>query len=247
MHLNSIDVDSDENLLVSCRNTHTIYKINRTTGAIMWRLGGKHSNFQIAPTAAFAWQHDARRRADGTISIFDNNIKASRAIVLTVDETHHTVRLQRAYQHPASLFATSQGNVQTLPNGNILVGWGNQPYISEFAETGKLLFDARLGQGYMSYRAFRMPWTGQGPGSPAVATARAAAHTSVYVSWSGDTRVAKWTVLAGTSAGSLAEVASVARAGFETTISIPPAYTHVQVQASDATGTLLATTNPTAV
>ena len=247
VHLNSIDVDSDENLLVSCRNTHTIYKINRTTGAIIWRIGGKHSDFQIAQAAAFAWQHDARRRPDGTISIFDNGTKVSRAIVLAVDETHHTVALQRTYQHPASLFAISQGDAQTLPNGNVLVGWGTQPYISEFTEAGELVFDARLGAGYISYRAFRMPWTGEGPGSPAVATARTSASTKVYVSWNGDTRVAKWSVLAGTSATSLAQVASVARTGFETTISIPATYTHVQVQAHDATATLLATTKPTAV
>ena len=92
-----------------------------------------------------------------------------------------------------------------------------------------------------------MPWTGKGPGSPAVATERTSTRTNVFVSWNGDTRVAKWTVLAGASATALVPVASVARTGFETTIGIPTTFRHVQVQAHDAAGTLLAATNPTAI
>ena len=49
VHANSIDVDRDGNLLVSARNTSTIYKIDRTTGAILWRLGGTRSDFSMGP------------------------------------------------------------------------------------------------------------------------------------------------------------------------------------------------------
>jgi hypothetical protein len=72
VHLNSIDVDLDGNLLVSSRNTHTVYKIDRRSGEIIWRLGGKHSDFAMGAGATFAWQHDPRRQADGTLTIFDN-------------------------------------------------------------------------------------------------------------------------------------------------------------------------------
>ena len=60
-HINSVDLDSDGNLLVSSRSTHTVYKIDRS-GKILWRLGGKHSDFAMAPGSAFAWQHDVRRQ-----------------------------------------------------------------------------------------------------------------------------------------------------------------------------------------
>ena len=40
-HLNSIDVDHDDNLLVSARETSTVYKIDRNSGEIIWRLGGR--------------------------------------------------------------------------------------------------------------------------------------------------------------------------------------------------------------
>src|SRR5215211_6791952 len=73
-HINSIDVDHDGNLLVSARETFAVYKIDRKTGEVMWRLGGKKSDFEMGPGARFAFQHDARRLPDGTLTIFDNGM-----------------------------------------------------------------------------------------------------------------------------------------------------------------------------
>ncbi len=247
VHLNSIAVDNDQQLLVSSRNTHTIYKIDRATGEIIWRLGGKHSDFSLAPDAVFAWQHDARRQADGSITLLDNGDRVSRALVLAVDERNRRVTVRRAYTHPAGLHATSQGNVQILPNGNVLVGWGAEPYVSEFAPDGELVFDALLGVGYVSYRAFRMPWIGDGDATPAIAAQRGARHTDVYVSWNGDTRTAYWTALAGTAAHNLMPIGRVARTGFETGMRIPAQLTRVQVRASDASGRTLAQSRIAAV
>ncbi|MGH2851615.1 MAG: arylsulfotransferase family protein, partial [Solirubrobacteraceae bacterium] len=199
VHLNSIGVDTDENLLVSSRNTHTIYKIDRRTGAVIWRLGGKHSNFDLDSAAQFAWQHDARRQPDGTITLFDNGQSVSRAAILSVDEKALRVSLKRSYTHPSpNLHALSQGNVQVLPNGNVLVGWGAQPYVSEFSSAGELLFDARLGTDYVSYRAYRAPWVGEGGGVPDAVLRREGGALVAYASWNGDTRVARWVVNAGT-------------------------------------------------
>jgi hypothetical protein len=252
VHLNSIAVDLDQNLLVSSRNTQTIYKLDRRSGEIIWRLGGKHSDFAIAGDATFAWQHDARRQPDGSISIFDNGYGgASRALLLSVDEPGRGVKLKRSFTRPTPTFSDSQGNVEVLPNGNVFVGWGAQPYVSEFAPTGELIFDAQLGSRYISYRAYRAPWAGLGVGAPAVAARRGSAQTSVYVSWNGDTRVAWWTVLAGegSSAGlrSLRPVARTARTGFETLIEVPATVTHLRVRASDRAGGTLATSSPLAV
>jgi hypothetical protein len=72
LHINSIDVDHDDNLLVSARKISAVYKIDRETGEILWRLGGKKSDFEMGRGTRFAYQHDARRLPDGTISIFDN-------------------------------------------------------------------------------------------------------------------------------------------------------------------------------
>jgi outer membrane protein assembly factor BamB len=68
-HINSIDVDHDNNLLISARETSALYKIDRKTGEVMWRLGGKKSDFEIAEGARFAFQHDARRLPDGNLHL----------------------------------------------------------------------------------------------------------------------------------------------------------------------------------
>jgi hypothetical protein len=239
VHLNSIAVDRDGNLLVSARSTHTVYKVDRRTGAIIWRLGGKRSDFALAPNAVFRWQHDARRQPDGSITLFDNGDALSRAVVLDVDEVARRATLRRAYTHPAGLFAGSQGNVQVLPNGNVLVGWGAQPYVSEFTADGDMIFDARLATGYISYRAYRAPWSARAPGVPAVVVRRAATRTDVHVSWNGATGVTHWTVLSGAAGAAI--VGTAPRSGFETVIRVPQGLRALRVAANDASGRVLAT------
>jgi outer membrane protein assembly factor BamB len=248
VHLNSLDIDVDGNLLVSSRNTHTVYKIDRRSGEIIWRLGGKHSDFAMGAGATFAWQHDVRIHPGGTMTIFDNEGSPfvaggqSRALVLDVDERRMTATLRQQYRHPKALASSSKGSVQLLPNGNVFVGWAAEPFISEFSPSGELLFDARLGDSYIFYRAFRLPWAGSPSGAPAVATERSGANTNVYVSWNGDTRVERWTALAGSDPSKLTAVATVARSGFETAIRIPGKLTKLRLRGTDASGATITTT-----
>jgi hypothetical protein len=246
VHLNSIDVDSDGQLLVSSRNTHTIYKIDRRSGEIIWRLGGRHTNFAMGPGAQFAWQHDARRQVDGTITAFDNQGSPgggpqSRAIVLAVDERNRTATLQRQYLHPLALQASSCGSVRVLPGGNLFVGWGAQPFVSEFSPGGELLFDARFGAGYSGYRAFRIPWSATGEAQPSLAARRHRTGATVWVSWNGDTEVVRWLVLAGGRSGALKPLAAAPRSAFETAIEIAGQPQRLAVRGLDARGRVLAT------
>ena len=71
-HLNSVKLDTDGNLLISSRHTWTVYKVNRTTGAIIWRLGGKKSDFTLGAGLPFAWQHDVEAVDAQTVRMFDN-------------------------------------------------------------------------------------------------------------------------------------------------------------------------------
>lgn len=247
VHLNSIAVDHDQNLLVSSRNTHTIYKLDRRTGSIIWRLGGKRSDFSVSAEADFAWQHDARRQPDGTITMFDNGDRLSRAIALNVDEVHRRVTLRRAYTHPGNLHSDSQGNVQVLPGGNVLVGWGAQPYVSEFAPSGELLFDAVLARNYESYRAYRVPWAGLGNGTPTVVTQRSRSHTEAFVSWNGDTRVVRWVALSGSDASTLSPIGSIARTGFETGMRLSRNVVRLAIRGVDASGATVGTSKLVAV
>jgi hypothetical protein len=148
------------------------------------------------------------------------------------------------YLHPgAPLFAESQGDMQALPNGDWFVGWGQVPYLSEFSAAGTLLFDASMPAGYESYRALRFPWTGTPLDPPAlVVRASAGAHVTAYVSWNGATQVARWELVAGTSARRLAIVSELPRAGFETAfaLSVHPGERFVAARAIDSAGDVLA-------
>ncbi len=254
-HGNAIEVDTDGHLLVSARNTSTIYKVDRGTGEVIWRMGGKRSDFTIAPEAAFGWQHDVRRQADGTITLFDNAHESaddttghpSRALVIRADESARTVVLVKAYPHPTPLLVSSQGNVQLLPSGELFVGWGSTPWFTQFAAGGDTVFDATFPAAKQSYRAFRFAWSGQPVEPPVMAVERHdGGSISAYASWNGHTGVATWDVLAGPSASSLRVVATAQRSGFETAIDASTADAFLAVQARDAGGTVLGGSTPVA-
>ncbi len=245
-HINSIDLDHDGNLLVSSRTTSTVYKIDRKSGDIIWRLGGKKSDFEMGPSARFAYQHDARRQPDGTLTIFDNGIlnvnDQSYGLVLDLDEDKMTAIPVREYPHPEGRLAGTQGNVQVLPNGNVFIGWGSNPLFSEFSRDGELLFNASFPPEVESYRAFRFPWGGQPSDQPSVvAERRPYGEVTLYASWNGATEVATWEVLAGPNLDELEVVASAPRKGFETAITVETTEAYVGVRAKNGSGRVLGT------
>jgi Arylsulfotransferase (ASST) len=253
-HINSIDLAPDGSLLVSARNTWTVYDINSSSGQIAWRLGGKHSSFAMGPGASTAWQHDARELANGTISIFDNGSspkvhQQSRGIVVSLSAQRRTATLASQLLRPSPLLSESQGNMQALPNGDWFIGWGQIPDFSELSATGQLLFDAHFPPGDQSYRDFRFAWTGTPVHAPAFAVAPGAGGGTVYASWNGATLVDGWRVLAGASSADLTPVAQAPRGGFETAIPLPPTTVgpYMTVQALDAVGAVIGTARTTTI
>ncbi len=248
-HINSIDVEHDGDLLVDSRNTWAAYDVDPKTGQVRWELGGKHSSFKMGPGTSTAWQHDAVQQPDGAITFFDNGASPqvhpqSRAIEVTLDTANMTATLTRRYEHQNPLVADSQGNVQALPGGDWMVGWGQAGYLSEIDGAGQVLFNAHLPPGWESYRTFALPWSGQPTQPPAVAgVAATGAHggATVYASWNGATEVASWRVLAGASATGLTPVSTAAKTAFETAISLPAsaAGSYVAVQALNGAGTVI--------
>jgi hypothetical protein len=248
-HINSIDVDADGNLLVSARNTWAVYKIHRKTGKVLWRLGGKRSDFRMGPGTRFAWQHDARHHDEGRlISIFDNSAeppvaRRSRAIVIALDRRARYAGLAREYAHPRGLLAPFMGNAQVLRNGNVVVGWGGLPYITEFHRNGRVRFDARLPRGGMNYRAFRFPWVGRPQEPPRLVRRTVAGRRRLYVSWNGATEVAAWRVESGAGADQLDAAVTRPRQGFETSFPVPPSGRFAAAVALDVRGRVLGRSN----
>lgn len=224
-HPNSIEVDDDGDLLVSARNTWAVYKISRSTGDVTWRLGGTKSDFALGDGVEFFWQHDARRQPDGTVSLFDNaaappQAQRSRGMVLELDTDAMRAELVAEYVHPAGLLSDNQGSMQVLDDGRVLIGWGSQPFTSEFDADGEWITDWRTPEAVQSYRAYLDDWVGRPDERPALAVRpNSARGVLVYASWNGATEVKRWRVLAGQRASDLSEVVTVPRGGFETAIS----------------------------
>jgi hypothetical protein len=246
-HVNSAKLDTDGNILVSSRHTWTVYKINRTTGAIIWRLGGKKSDFALGPGLPFAWQHDVEAADAQTLRIFDNEsdgtpvLPSSRALWVTHNDTTMTATIARSIVHPRGLSAFAEGSVEDLPNGDAFVEWGILGGVSEFNAAGQLVFDASQASTFGSYRGFRFPWTAA-PSTLPAATALQKPDGSLVVEalWNGATNVASWEVLGGPSADALTTLATGPWNGFNTAFAVAAANT-VEVVALDPTGAVIAT------
>jgi hypothetical protein len=240
-HINSIDADPDGYLTISARRTSAVYKVDRKTGEIAWRLGGKNSDFEMGPGTRMYWQHDVRCHSANIITIFDNGRVTSdgqsRGIVVEVDEDAMKATLVGEYVRPQKTLSDTQGNVQVLPSGHVFVGWGSEPYFSEFSRDGELLFDASFPPEVESYRAFRCPWKGEPQTRPAIVAERGEGDdVEIYVSWNGATEVAAWRVLSGPGPGELRPVGSFPNAGFETTATLQAEGPYFAVKAEDDSG-----------
>ena len=164
-HANSIDMTTDGNLLLSCRHLDAVVKINAQTGDIIWRLGGKKSDF-VFPNDPFggpSHQHCARMLSDGNVTMFDNgnlhNPQISRAIEYQLNETSvpKTATLVWQFTNDPPLFNVATGSVQRLANGNTFIGWGqiSNPAATEVAPDGTKVLELALPPGMFSYRAFK--------------------------------------------------------------------------------------------
>ncbi len=245
-HLNSIDVQPSGNVFISSRSTWAGYQIEAGSGKVLWRLGGLESSFKMGPGTKTAWQHDGRIASNGDVTFFDNGSnppvhQQSRAVRIALDFKTHQARLRSLYTHPNPLLSVSQGNMQTLPDGNTVVGYGAIPEISEFAKDGTLLFDAHLPFVMSSYRGVRSPWSGRPLSPPIVVAAlnNTGEETIVHASWNGATDVASWRVLAGTGPESLHAQAAIPASDFEGSTILPKKYACAQVQALDRAGRVL--------
>ncbi len=244
-HFNSISPGPSGDVLLSARNTWTLYDVDIRSGAIRWRLGGSHSSFHGSGTR-FYWQHDAEWQPNGLISVFDNGStppkeKQSRGLLIEPSTATHTATLRKVLTNPSrTLLAESQGNMLSLPGGDWLLGYGRLPDFTEYDASGHVLLDGSLGRNVQDFRTTLSPWTGRPQSPPSVLAKASGAATSVAVSWNGATEVASWRVLAGASASALAPVTTAPKSGFETTIAVGGG-PYVQVQALDSSGNVIGT------
>lgn len=216
-HINSVDKDPLGNYLISSRYLHALLYIDGETGDVLWALGGRSNMFEdltdssnnpdLRPATLMAKQHHARWRDDyKSITLFDNgNIDTSPSLGMwiDIDVDAMTVQTRQTYIAPNRQFGESQGSMQVLANGNVLIGFGHEAQYTEFTRDGKPLCDIHFGprSGFRtssveSYRVFKHEWVGQPDTKPEVLVEVDAVTDQVdlYVSWMGSTEVKRWRI-----------------------------------------------------
>ena len=253
-HVNSIDLGANGTFLVSMRDTWAAYLVDIESGKIEWTLGGRSSSFKLGEGAAFEWQHDVKLQGASSVSLYDdhccqltgggtyvNPTGSSRGIVLKLDRQARRATLAAQYTRGQGFDAAYMGDTQPLANGNVFVGWGSEPYFSEYSRSGRLLFEGELPGPNLTYRATLEQWVGQPLSPPLGAARRSGAGTTVYASWNGATEVASWRVLAGPGGAPRSVLATHAKSGFETAIPVGGTAASFQLQALDAGGRVIGT------
>lgn len=232
VHLNSIDKNDDGNYLISARHTDTVYLISGEDGKIIWRLGGKKNDFDMA--FQFSGQHHARfmsvNATHMVLSLFNNgaddwtmNEQTSSAIYIELDLETMKARLLNQYIRPDGKSTRKRGSMQTLPNSNVFVCWSWKGYISEFNHDGDLLMEASFASDrFDTYRAHKFPWSSQPAAPPTLVSSWYGVNgseklTVFYVSWNGATDVKFWRFYAQANESSeRVELHTVPKSGFET-------------------------------
>ncbi|KIK52283.1 hypothetical protein GYMLUDRAFT_251327 [Collybiopsis luxurians FD-317 M1] len=195
-HINSIQKLDDGNYFISSRHCHTLYLVS-PSGEVIWRMGGKISDFTFGPGANFSWQHHARMHDSRTISVFNNGA--------TGWEQDFPFSQGLLFKYDMS-FMTAQGSVQLLEDRYSLVGWGQQPYFSQHDEHGEILWSAQFGLNSTAYRVFFHDWVGRPKTPPSVHVSNTSSFTNVtiYAWWNDATEITAWQLL-GANASSTAK------------------------------------------
>ena len=252
VHGNSVEWDHDGNIIISSRFLDEVTKISRETGEIIWRLGGKANQFTfIGDGEPFFDQHDARRLENGHLTLYDNRSAQgstySRGVEYELDEEAMTARRVWEYRSGGDSASFAMGNVQRLPNGNSLIGWGAlTPTLTEVTPGGEKAFEMMLGPYEdpdwlgATYRAFRFPWEGAPTTRPRLVARPEMTETAVYYSWNGATAVDAWRLYGGSAPDDLALVDTQARDGFETRSAVTDSdLCYFRVEALDAENAVL--------
>lgn len=162
-HGNSIDEDSDGNLLLSFRHLNAVYKIDRQTGKVLWQLGGKTSSFTFTNDGGFSGQHDVRRLPNGHIALFDNaNMAAppriSRAVEYELDTVNWLAKKVWEYQYTPGFFSRAMAGHQTTPERLHAIGYGlvfrPNPSAVLVDDAGSLISELFFADSVMSYRSY---------------------------------------------------------------------------------------------
>ncbi|KAJ5688982.1 hypothetical protein N7462_003374 [Penicillium macrosclerotiorum] len=261
-HMNSIQKWGDY-YLVNSRHLWRTFLVDRE-GSVVWSIDGENGgDFGSLPAnGTFSWQHMARIHSvsstQAQLSYFANNLDTATSTVpskgltflLTLPPSlkNPPVLVTDFYDHLYPVSSAAEGSFFSLPNGNTLMGYGDEPYIKEYGPSGDVRWSAQFA-GYdlgQSYRVYKQEWHATPSTRPSLVVTTALAEDNLsqcagsssrlrgYVSWNGATDVDKYQVYAGKSSNSLKSLGQIDKKGFETKFSLPEDVSVVQVAAIQA-------------
>ncbi len=165
VHWNSIEAAGDNAVIASFRNLDAVYKIRKSTGEIIWKLGGTITPQSLTVKgdprgASLGAQHDARLMPDGTLTVFDNRTNLQnhqpRAVRFRINKASGTATLLDSITDPQITGSRCCGSARRLGNGDWLIDWGQNLPIGGYRPDGKRTFLLTLDSTF-SYRAEPVP------------------------------------------------------------------------------------------
>lgn len=166
MHMNAVQPDGEDAFLVSLRHTDAVYKIDKASGEVLWKLGGTTTPQSLTvlgdPQGEYplGGQHDVRLQSDGTVTVHDNNTNLPyppRAARYEIDETERTATLVEERTDPEVPASICCGSARRSPDGSWLMSWGGNSLVTEFDAAGARTFRLGFGGAAFSYRAMPAP------------------------------------------------------------------------------------------
>ncbi len=155
-HTNSlVFLPDDDAFVINTRWTDAVLKVRRSTGEILWQLGGEGSDFTFpggdplyeGAEASHLWSHSHLSQVwDGGFVAFDNGPHAdpqvSSVVEVAYDEGAGTAWEVFRYTDPQHRFMGILGDVRKLPGGTYLISWSTGGGLTEVAPDGTVLWEA---------------------------------------------------------------------------------------------------------
>ncbi len=186
-HCNSIDVDpANGNLLVSARQMDSVFYIEKSTGMVLWKMGGATASLDdagyVPVTSPFYGQHDARLQpgwsaCGGQISLFDDQTygkQPARGVLYDVVVgagdggcEAGTAGASVAWQYAGKASSGASGSFRISADGSRVICWGLESesiVFTEVDDAGNDLLDlvstnSAFIAPMQSYRAIKVPET----------------------------------------------------------------------------------------
>jgi len=131
--------DAADAYWLSVRNVDAILKFDRSSGELLWQLGGDDGDFQL--DSPFAGQHGFEVLG-GELLVHDNSAKdtlQTRIARYDLDEQEMTAELLASYTYDDDYYTAALGDALALDNGNILAVWSAAAEIQELAPDGTVV------------------------------------------------------------------------------------------------------------